>query len=113
MPRGSGPMTAAYPPSREEQFPAPPIPSEPQPSPSFLPPLPRPAVHSRGRKLSVPPRLVAVAAGAVAVALVGYFGLIPTWGGSTRTDKPLSVLVSRGTLRIVVTERGNLESVKT
>lgn len=52
-------------------------------------------------------------AGAVGVAAVGYFGLIPSWSGSTEKGRPLSVVVSQGTLRIVVTERGNLESVKT
>ena len=52
-------------------------------------------------------------AGAGAVAGVGYLGLIPSWGGSSSKDKPLSSPVVRGTLRIIVTERGNLESVKT
>lgn len=51
--------------------------------------------------------------GVAAVLSVAYFGWIPKWGNTSSGDKPLSVLVSRGTLRIVVTERGNLESVKT
>ena len=42
-----------------------------------------------------------------------YFGLVPNFGGASAQEKPLSGSVSRGTLRIVVTERGNLESVKT
>lgn len=58
-------------------------------------------------------RLLALLAGAGGVGAVGYLGLLPSWGGSTDKTKPLSVAVSRGTLRIVVTERGNLESVKT
>lgn len=57
--------------------------------------------------------MLAVLIGASVVALVGYFGLVPTWSGGLETGKPVSVLVTRGTLRIVVTERGNLESVKT
>jgi RND family efflux transporter MFP subunit len=52
-----------------------------------------------------------VAAGGVSA--VGYFGLLPSWGRSSDKEKPLSVPVTRGTLRIIVTERGNLESVKT
>jgi len=58
-------------------------------------------------------RLLVLLAGAGGVGAVGYLGLLPSWGGSTDKTKPLSVAVSRGTLRIVVTERGNLESVKT
>ncbi len=44
------------------------------------------------------------------VAAVTYFGVLPAWsvpGGSTR---PLVSAARRGTLRIIVTERGNLES---
>ena len=48
-----------------------------------------------------------------AVGGVAYFGFVPSWGKSSGKDRPLSVPVSRGTLRIVVTERGNLDSVKT
>jgi HlyD family secretion protein len=50
---------------------------------------------------------------AAGLATVAYLGLIPSWGGSSSTDTPLSVAVTRGSLRIIVTERGNLESVKT
>lgn len=51
--------------------------------------------------------------GAAAVAAVGYFRLLPDFGGASAQDKPLSGIVTKGTLRIIVTERGNLESVKT
>lgn len=51
--------------------------------------------------------------GALGVVGVGYFGLIPSWNHSPEKEKTLSLPVTRGTLRIVVTERGNLESVKT
>lgn len=61
----------------------------------------------------MPVRLLVLAGGAGAVAAAGYFGLFPTWGRSSGADRPLSVPVNRGTLRIVVTERGNLDSVKT
>jgi RND family efflux transporter MFP subunit len=54
--------------------------------------------------------LIVAAAG---VAGVAYSGRLPSWGSSTTKDMPLSVAVGRGTLRIIVTERGNLESVKT
>ncbi len=44
---------------------------------------------------------------------MAYFGLAPTWSRQSENDKTLTQPVVRGTLRIVVTERGNLESVKT
>ena len=47
------------------------------------------------------------------MAAVGYFRLLPDFGGASAQDKPLSGIVTKGTLRIIVTERGNLESVKT
>jgi HlyD family secretion protein len=67
--------------------------------------------RSRGRKLLQ--RLVVLTVAAAGVAGVAYSGLLPSWGSSTNKDAPLSVTVGRGTLRIIVTERGNLESVKT
>ncbi|WP_422930518.1 efflux RND transporter periplasmic adaptor subunit [Singulisphaera sp. PoT] len=51
--------------------------------------------------------------GTLGVLATGYFGLIPAWKDSQPKDATLSLPVTRGTLRIVVTERGNLESVKT
>jgi HlyD family secretion protein len=58
-------------------------------------------------------RLLVLLAGAGGVAAVAYLGLIPSWGKSAEKDLPLTIPVGRGTLRIIVTERGNLESVKT
>jgi HlyD family secretion protein len=40
-------------------------------------------------------------------------GLVPSWAGSSDKGRPLSAMATRGTLRIIVTERGNLESVRT
>jgi RND family efflux transporter MFP subunit len=52
--------------------------------------------------------------GVALVAASAYSGWIPpVWKGSDSSDRPLTTPVYRGTLRIVVTERGNLESVKT
>ena len=45
-----------------------------------------------------------------AVGAVAYFGLTPVWSSRDAIDRPISVAVQRGTLRITVTERGNLES---
>jgi RND family efflux transporter MFP subunit len=44
---------------------------------------------------------------------VGYFGILPAWTASSRTDRPLVSSVRKATLRITVTERGNLESCVT
>jgi RND family efflux transporter MFP subunit len=48
-----------------------------------------------------------------AVAAVARYGVYPSLTGANTRDLPLTRPVIRGTLRIVVTERGNLESVKT
>jgi HlyD family secretion protein len=80
----------------------------------FPPSLPLPPERpgrSRGRRLLQ--RLLVLTVAAVGVAGVAYSGLLPSWGSSTNKDLPLSVSVGRGMLRIIVTERGNLESVKT
>jgi RND family efflux transporter MFP subunit len=47
------------------------------------------------------------------VGLVGYYGIFPAWISSSRTDRPLTSVVRRATLRITVSERGNLESCVT
>lgn len=50
------------------------------------------------------------------VGLIGalsYFGWVPSWGGASQEGRPLVVPVNKGTLRIVVNERGNLESCVT
>lgn len=52
-------------------------------------------------------------AGATGIVALGYSGILPRWDRASDKDRPISVAVNRGTLRIVVTERGNLESVKT
>ncbi len=44
------------------------------------------------------------------VGAIAYFGLTPVWSARDATDRPISVAVQRGMLRIIVTERGNLES---
>jgi RND family efflux transporter MFP subunit len=41
---------------------------------------------------------------------IGYFGVLPSWSVSGRTDKPLLTIAKRATLSITVSERGNLES---
>jgi len=61
----------------------------------------------------LPFRLLLPLLGAGAIAGLAYSGWMPVWGKGSDANAPLSVAVSRGTLRIVVTERGNLESVKT
>lgn len=45
--------------------------------------------------------------------MAAYTGYLPSWGGTAAKDLPLSAKVGRGTLRVIVTERGSLESVKT
>jgi RND family efflux transporter MFP subunit len=52
-------------------------------------------------------------AGATLIGVMSYFGWVPSWGGSGQSDRPLVIPVHKGTLRIVVTERGNLESCVT
>ncbi len=47
------------------------------------------------------------------IGLAAYFKWIPDMRGASAQERPLSSRVFRGTLRIIVTERGNLESVKT
>jgi HlyD family secretion protein len=48
-----------------------------------------------------------------AVGLSGYFGVFSAWTGSTHTQDPLLATARQATLRITVTERGNLESCVT
>ena len=66
-----------------------------------------PSVRRRPR---VPRRLLGLLLGMGAVGAVAYFGLTPVWSARDANDRPISVAVQRGTLRIIVTERGNLES---
>ncbi|GAC1463204.1 MAG: hypothetical protein NVSMB9_00380 [Isosphaeraceae bacterium] len=70
-------------------------------------------MRSRGRKQRWLTRVAVLLLGAAGVAGVGYLGVSAAWLGKSDTDRPLSAPVSRGTLRIIVNERGNLESVKT
>ncbi len=44
------------------------------------------------------------------VAAIAYFGVLPAWSVPGSGDRPLVSTARRGTLRIVVTERGNIES---
>jgi HlyD family secretion protein len=48
-----------------------------------------------------------------ALAAVGYSGRVAPWADSGAADGPLTASAHRATLRIVVTERGNLESTVT
>src|SRR5689334_712205 len=88
----------------------------PGPSPGSLshhlptPPAPSPRAKRRWR---IPGRVLAIVVGVCAVGALGYSGWVPSWGGSGSGDRPLAVPAYKGTLRIVVTERGNLESCKT
>jgi len=54
-----------------------------------------------------------LAAGMAVVGVIGYYGAFSAWIGSSRTDRPLTSVVRRATLRITVSERGNLESCVT
>jgi HlyD family secretion protein len=47
------------------------------------------------------------------VGLLGYYGVLSTWNRSATSDLPLLSPVRKATLRITVTERGNLESCVT
>lgn len=69
--------------------------------------------RSTGRKRRLPARLLMLASVAGMVAALAYLGLSWSWGKASDKDKPLTSPVVRGTLRIVVSERGNLDSVKT
>jgi HlyD family secretion protein len=84
-----------------------------QPPPHLLPEPPAPSPARRRRGWRPPVRLFVLLAGAGGVAALGFSGISLPWSGPSDKDKPLSVPVTRGTLRIIVTERGNLESVKT
>jgi HlyD family secretion protein len=57
--------------------------------------------------------LLGLAAGLAIVGLVGYYGVFSAWTSSSRPDQPLVSTVRKATLRITVTERGNLESCVT
>jgi RND family efflux transporter MFP subunit len=57
--------------------------------------------------------LLGLAAGLTLVAAAGYSGFLPAWSISTPSERPLVAAARKGTLRITVTERGNLESCVT
>jgi RND family efflux transporter MFP subunit len=57
--------------------------------------------------------LLGLAAGMALVGLVSYYGVFPAWNSASRPDQPLVSTVKKATLRITVTERGNLESCVT
>jgi HlyD family secretion protein len=63
--------------------------------------------------MRVPGRLFGLLAGMVAVGALGYYGVFSAWTGSSSADKPLLSAARKGTLRITVSERGNLESCVT
>lgn len=51
--------------------------------------------------------------GLLSVVALGYLGREKLSAGARAQDRPLTAIVQRGTLRVVVTERGNLESTVT
>jgi HlyD family secretion protein len=57
--------------------------------------------------------LLGLAAGMGILGLLGYYGVFSAWTTSSRSDQPLVSTVKKATLRITVTERGNLESCVT
>jgi len=63
--------------------------------------------------LRVPGRLLGLLAGITAVGALGYYGVFSAWTGSSSADKPLLSAARKATLRITVSERGNLESCVT
>ena len=60
-----------------------------------------------------PGRVLGVFCGMALLGIIGYFGAWIPWMGSTSGDGPLLSEVRKATLRITVTERGNLESTVT
>ena len=79
--------------------------------PVALPDGPRDPRRDVRRRPRIPRRLLGLLLGMGAVGAVAYFGFDPRLElPATRSDRPISVPVQRGTLRITVTERGNLES---
>src|SRR4051812_30394433 len=64
-----------------------------------------------GRRL--PRKLLGLLAGVGVVGAAVYFGRDSLWGGVKAADEPLTAVAHRSTLRVVVTERGNLESIVT
>ena len=97
-------MSMTAPPTTGESF---------HPSDNLSHHLPQPRDPSPPRKRHVPARLIAVVAGVGLIGAFSYLGWVPSLGGSGTVDRPLVVPVHKGTLRIIVTERGNLESCVT
>src|SRR4051812_26221410 len=79
-----------------------------------LPPLPN---HHRTPTRRSPLRLASrgatIATVAAVVVAMAYFGWKSLGVGVRTIEKPLAVAAHRATLRVVVTERGNLESTVT
>ena len=61
----------------------------------------------------MPWKLLALCLGMGSVGAAAYFGKLPAMGSANETERPLTVPVHKGTLRIIVTETGALESTKT
>src|SRR5262249_23657842 len=78
-----------------------------QPAPS-----PRPA-RLRRRSGLLANRLLGLVGGVAILGAVAYFGAWIPWAGSSNDGSPLLSEVRKATLRITVTERGNLESCVT
>src|SRR5262249_6289377 len=80
-------------------------------SPPLLQQLPAHLPRPRGRRfLGIPGRFLGVFVGMGLVGAVGYYGVLPAWSVSSRSDKPLVSIAKRATLSITVSERGSVES---
>jgi RND family efflux transporter MFP subunit len=73
--------------------------------------LRRPA--RRRKKWAIAVRLLGILAGMGVLAVLGYSGVFSSWTSSQDGDLPLISPARKATLRITVTERGNLESTVT
>ena len=71
----------------------------------------RPSHKAKRRR--IPWKLLALCLGLASVGGAAYLGKLPAFGSATGTDRPLTVATHKGTLRILVTESGALESTKT
>src|SRR3954469_9467339 len=79
-----------------------------------LPPLAnRPPRPSRRAGLRIASRLATIGTVATAVLGIAYYGWSSLGIGTRTVERPLAVAAHRATLRVVVTERGNLESTIT
>src|SRR5262245_52835654 len=83
-------------------------PRDPEP-----PTIPSVAGTARRTSRRLPRRLLGLLAGVGAVGAALYFGRESLWATASTAEEPLTGVARRSTLRVVVTERGNLESTVT